>query len=542
MQRKSKPCHRKRVWARMGMHSSAATAFGKRNKVQDPTRPPRSYRIQRKISIKFRNHLAQNREEETSDEPGAPLMMKTDSQQLAPHMQLREGSPSDSFVFFGATGDLAYKQIFPALQQMILRDNFNLPIIGVAKSGWTIEQLRARVRDSLTQHGGIDEKAYDKLVQLLQYIDGDYQDPKTFEKLNKALGEARSPLHYLAIPPDLFGSVVQALSKANYGGNTRVIVEKPFGRDLASARKLNATLHSVFPEAAIFRIDHFLGKEAVEDLYFFRFANTFLEPIWNRHYIDHLQITMAESFGVAGRGRVYDESGAIRDVVQNHLLQVVALLAMEPPTELTPRALHDEQFKVFGAIAPIAAEDAVRGQFAGYRNEHGVAPDSQVETYAAVRLHLDSWRWTGVPFLIRAGKCLPMDATEVFVRLKASPLRQQISDSNYLRFRLGPNFSLNLGAQVKRPGPQMLPMPIELSAVENDKTGQESPYERLLTDAMHGDKLLFVREDVVEAAWSIVDPILNNVVPLRTYNPGTWGPQEADRLAANVGGWRDPAR
>jgi glucose-6-phosphate 1-dehydrogenase len=468
-------------------------------------------------------------------------MMKMDSQHLAPHMPPRTSRASDAFVFFGATGDLAYKQIFPALQQMILRDNFNIPIIGVAKSGWDIEQLKARVRDSLTQYGGIDEKAYTKLVQLLHYIDGDYEDPKTFEELHKTLGEARSPLHYLAIPPDLFGAVVQALGKFKYSGDARVIIEKPFGRDLASARKLNATLHAVFPESAIFRIDHFLGKEAVEDLYFFRFANTFLEPIWNRHYIDHVQITMAESFGVAGRGRVYDESGAIRDVIQNHLLQVVALLTMEPPSELAPRAFHDEQFKVFRSTAPIAIEDTVRGQFAGYRNEKGVAPDSQVETYAAVRVHINSWRWKGVPFLIRAGKCLPVDATEVFVRLRPSPMRLEVSDSNYLRFRLGPDFSLNLGAQVKRAGPHMLSTPVELSAVEKDKAQEESPYERLLTDAMHGDKLLFVREDVVETAWSIVDPILNNAVPLHEYKPDTWGPKEAERLAADVGGWHNPA-
>lgn len=452
----------------------------------------------------------------------------------------RSAISSDAFVFFGATGDLAYKQIFPALQQMMRRYNFNVPIVGVAKSGWTLDQLRERVRASLSERGGLDEALYAKLIRSLQYIDGDYQDPSTFEKLRAALGDAKSPIHYLAIPPALFSTVIEGLDKSGCARNARVIVEKPFGRDRASARRLNATLHTVFPESAIFRIDHFLGKEAVEDLYFFRFANTFLEPAWNRHYIDHVQITMAESFGIAGRGPLYDQLGAIRDVVQNHLLQVVALLAMEPPTELKARPLHDEQYKVFRAITPISVQDVVRGQFEGYRREKGVAPDSQVETFAAVRLHIDSWRWAGVPFLIRAGKLLPVDATEVFVRLKRPPLRRQTSQNNCLRFRLSPTFSLNLGVQVKRPGPHLVSMPVELSAVEKDKTEEEGPYERLLMDAMRGNKLLFVREDAVEAAWSIVEPILDHATPVHYYRPGTWGPPDANHLAEDVGGWRNP--
>lgn len=447
---------------------------------------------------------------------------------------------SDAFVFFGATGDLAFKQIFPALQQMVRRDNLAIPIIGVAKSGWNLDQMRQRMRDSLAAHGPVDEPAFSKLVQLLQYIDGDYADPATFEALRKALGSAKAPLHYLAIPPSLFATVAAALNKSGCAQNARVIIEKPFGRDLPSAKQLNTTLHTFFPEAAIFRIDHFLGKETVEDLYFFRFANSFLEPIWNNHFIDHVQITMAESFGVAGRGPVYEQSGALRDVVQNHLLHVLALLAMEPSLHMQASVLHDEQVKVLRAIAPITINDAVFGQFDGYRNEKGVAPDSQVETFAAVRLFINSWRWTGVPFLIRAAKCMPLDATEVFVKLKRSPMRDQLSQNNYFRFRLSPDFSLNLGAQIKRPGPKMETMPVELSVVEKDRAQELSPYERLLTDAMRGDKLLFVREDAVEAAWSVVSPILNNVIPIHAYAPKSWGPPEADKIAASVGGWHNP--
>jgi len=448
---------------------------------------------------------------------------------------------SDALVFFGATGDLAHKKTFPALQSMIRRGNLNVPIIGVARSGWTIDQLRARARDSLAQHGGgVDERAFAKLVELLQYIGGDYQDPATFDKLHKTLSGAKCPTHYLAIPPNLFGVVVEALGRSGCARGARVVIEKPFGRDLATAQKLNSLLHSVFAEPAIFRIDHFLGKEAVENLLFFRFANTFLEPIWNRNYVQSVQITMAETFGIAGRGPFYDATGQIRDVVQNHMLQVVALLAMEPPTNMYFESLHDEQVKIFRMIPPLHPEGVVRGQYRGYREESGVAPGSQVETFAALRLEVDSWRWAGVPFLIRAGKCLPVTATEILVKLRQPPLGKAEPGSNYFRFRVGPDLFLGFGATVKRPGTGMGSMATEFSAVDKAQSEELGAYERLLTDAMQGDDMLFVREDAVEAAWSIVDPILDDVVPVHVYEPGSWGPAETDQLAADIGGWHNP--
>jgi glucose-6-phosphate 1-dehydrogenase len=449
---------------------------------------------------------------------------------------------SDAFVFFGATGDLAHKKIFPALQSMIRHGALEVPVIGVAKSGWTVEQLRERARDGITKFGGgVDEDAFKRLCELMVYIDGDYADDATYAKLRANLANAEAPTHYLAIPPMMFPVVVKGLASSGCSKNARVVVEKPFGRDLVSARKLNETLHQAFPEDHIFRIDHYLGKEAVENLVIFRFANSFLEPIWNRNYIHSVQVTMAESFGVEGRGKFYEEAGAIRDVVQNHMLQVVALLAMEPPTTIYVDSVRDEQVKVFRTIPPLSPANIVRGQFHGYRDEAGVNPHSDVETFAAVRLEVDTWRWSGVPFLIRAGKRLPTTATEVFVKLRKPPLAKTGAEGrNYYRFRLGPAIELSLGARVKRPGSLMSPMPVELTAVKYTSSDEMEAYERLLTDAMKGDQLLFVRQDAVEAAWAIVEPILGDCCPVEAYEPGTWGPPDARELAADIGGWHDP--
>ncbi len=456
------------------------------------------------------------------------------------------GKPAaaDALVFFGATGDLAYKKIFPSLQGMVKRGFLSAPVIGVAKSGWTIEQFRDRARASVKEYGGgVDEAAFGKLATLLQYIDGDYGDPATFAKLRKALGKAQHPTHYLAIPPSLFGTVVEQLGKSGCADGARVVIEKPFGHNSSTAMVLNQTLHSVFPESSVFRIDHYLGKEAVENLLYFRFANTFLEPIWNRNYVDCVQITMAEEFGVQGRGKFYDETGTIRDVIQNHLLQVVGYLAMEPPISIDADRIRDEQVKVFRTIEPLKAGDVVRGQCDGYLQEPGVKPGSQTETFAAVRLMVDSWRWAGVPFVIRSGKSLPLTATEVIVDLKRPPLsRLSPEESNYFRFRLGPKISISIGARVKKPGTEVGSIPTELMAVRDAGKDEVDAYDRLLTDAMKGDPTLFVREDAVEAAWAVVNDILDNATPVHPYAPGTWGPAEADRLTAGIEGWHNPAK
>lgn len=450
---------------------------------------------------------------------------------------------SDAFVFFGATGDLAHKKIFPALQAMIRHGELDMPIIGIARAGWSLDKLRERARDSVQKNGGVDEAAFAKLASLMRYVDGDYADPATYGRVCRALDGAQRPLHYLAIPPSMFGTVVQGLAHAGCAANARVVVEKPFGRDLASARALNRTLHQVFPESSVFRIDHYLGKEAVQNLLYFRFANSFLEPVWNRNYIDNVQITMAESFGVQGRGGFYEEVGALRDVVQNHLLQVIALLAMDAPAGRDPESMRSEKLRLFRAMRPLDPQHVVRGQFRGYRDEAGVAPDSQVETFAALKLHIDTWRWAGVPFYVRAGKRLPITATEVKVDLKIPPLpifdQTAHSQSNYFRFRLSPEVVISAGARVKRAGDEMRGEPVELVA-RRSPASEDLPYERLLGDAIAGDASLFTRDDSVEAAWRVIDPILGHATPVAAYESGTWGPAAAADVIAGDDGWHDP--
>jgi len=451
-------------------------------------------------------------------------------------------SHSDALVFFGATGDLAYKKIFPALQAMAKRGHLDVPVVGVAKAGWNLDQLRARAKDSLEKHGGIDPSAFEKLIGLLRYVDGDYQDPTTFTALRKELNGAKSPAHYLAIPPVLFETVVGHLSESNCATGARVIVEKPYGHDLASAQELNKVLLGAFDEGDVFRIDHYLGKRAVNNLLAFRFANTFVEAFWNRHYIESVEITMAEDFGVQGRGGFYNQTGTIRDVVQNHLFQVLSNLAMEPSVALDSDSVRDEKAKVLKAIPPIEEKNLVRGQFRGYRDENGVAKDSQTETFAALKLEVNSWRWKGVPFYIRAGKNLPTTVTEIVGKFRKPPalIPDSLLVENHLRLRLSPELTIAMGMMTLAPGAEGISLQTgEMVASHSPRADEMDAYERVLGAAMAGDSALFAREDYVEEAWRIVGPVLKKNTPVYQYASNTWGPTEVERVSP-PGGWHNP--
>ena len=454
--------------------------------------------------------------------------------------------PADALVIFGATGDLAHKMIFPALYAMAEHGTLNVPVVGVAAPDWSAVQLRERATDSIERSRTIgDGAALERLLSSLEYVGGDYRDAGTFKALEDALGGARRPAYYLAIPPALFATVIEGLGAEGLADQARVIVEKPFGRDLASARDLNRVARSTFPEDSIFRIDHFLGKEAIMNILYFRFANSFLEPIWNRNCVASVQVTLSEDFGVKGRGAFYESAGCLRDVIQNHLFQIVALLAMEPPAFQGFAAVHSEKAKVFQAMRPLRPDDVVRGQYAGYRNEPGVAEGSDVETFCALRLFIDSWRWEGVPWYLRSGKCLATTAAEVLIELKPPP--QKLFDdsvpaagrANYLRFRISPNSAVALAARVKRAGKEFIGNQRELYLLD-EQPGEETPYQRLLEDALAGDGALFTREDAVEAAWSVVDPVLSRHFGAHRYEPGSWGPKQADALIAADGSWHNP--